>query len=450
MSGRMTLGSLFVLAALMPGLCQAQGGYGYGPSAGPASWQGQSAMPPQYQPQYPGCPAPPAAPTNTIYEQLPDDLGFGYDDTPLEIALKNLFRHSYYRGEYLLWNGSRPGNVLLGADPPGGFIPGTLVNPVPPNTFTVTGNPLTGNPATAIEPSLSAFDVKNMNGYRGTIGTYIGPGAAEFSAFILQNRKNEFDGTSLITPEIPADLLANPPILVPIPANFIGQPITIAGVPTTMLYMNEYFAVMQTSIWGAEANYVLDAPNAGTGDFLTISPIFGFRYFNYRESLLQRGDYQFVTDPTTNPVTTSPEARAIYSASNNNSYGPQIGVRAEVGTTRLKFGAEPKVMLGLNTYTAALSTINVPFDDPANNLNQSFHKKSTTFSPIADLKLYTRIALSQHAHVFAAYNVMFVGQISRPYDTMGYNILADGTGLFNPHHTDTIIQGLSVGGELRF
>ncbi len=35
-------------------------------------------------------------------------------------------------------------------------------------------------------------------------------------------------------------------------------------------------------------------------------------------------------------------------------------------------------------------------------------------------------------------------------DSIGYNITAGGNGLFTPSFTDTIIQGLSVGGELQF
>jgi hypothetical protein len=441
----MTLGSLIVMAALIPGLCYAQGGYGYGPGAPPGAWQGQ--VPPQYQ----GYPAPPPqGMANTIYEQLPDDLGFLHEDSPLEGVLKNLFRHSYFRHEFLLLAASRPGDVLLGGEPASGFIPSTVAQPVYQNTFAITANPLTGNPATAIVPSTYAFDVKNMNGYRGTVGLPVGPGNFELSTFVLAPRKNEFDGTALIKQEIPADLLANPPILNPIPAQFIGEPITIAGIQNVMLFTDSYLATMRTSIWGTEANYILDAPNAGTGDLFTLSPMIGFRYLNYRESLLQQGSYQFVTDATTNPVTTSSQLRSLYSQSNNNSYGLQVGFRGEMTLPKVTFGAEPKIMLGLNSWTAALNTNNVPFDNPALNSALNFHKQSTTFSPIADLKVYSRINISQYANVFVAYNLMYVGSISRPYDTLGYNVTANGTGLFDPKHSDTIIQGLSVGGEIRF
>ena len=447
MSGRMTLGSLFVLAALIPGICRAQGGYGYGPGAPPGAppgaWSGQPQPP---QPQYGGIP--PQGSSNSVYEQLPDDLGFLHEDSPFETGLKNLFRHSYYRGEYLLWSATNPGNVLLGQTPASGFAAPTGATPIAPNTFVVPSNPFTGGTASAILPSLDSFELKNINGYRGTIGLPIGPGNVELSAFILGTRTNLLDMSTLITPEITGNRLVVPPTPT-IPANFIGTPFTVGGVQQTLLYTHGYEAIMKTNIWGTEANFVMDGP--GAGDFLSISPLIGFRYLNYRESLAQNGSYQYVTDQSTNPFTLSNVLpRDIYSQSNNNSYGPQFGVRAEVGNAKLKFGAEPKIMLGLNSYTATMSTINIPFDIPANNSNLIFHKQATTFSPLADLKVYSRIAISQYAHVFVAYNLMWVGSISRPYDSVGYNINSSGQGLFTPKFTDSIIQGLSVGGELRF
>lgn len=470
MSGRMTLGSLFVMAALIPGICRAQGGYGMGAGApgmepgsamspypgGPGGYPGgypggaPGMYPPGAYPQGPYGGYPPGSP-NTVYEQLPDDLGFMHEDTPLETLLKNVFRHSYFRSEYLLWNGSAPGNVLLGATA-GSYIPSTVGNLLPPNTFNVpTGNPLTGNVATATQPSLNEFDVKNLNGYRGTMGLPIGPGAFEVSGFVFGTRTNQFDGTSLITQEVTADLTAVPPILTTVPANFIGQPINVGGVQQIMLYTDTYQASMQSSLWGTEANYIIDAPNAGTGDLVTFSPLIGFRYLNYRESLSQSGAFQIVTDPATIPVTTTSLPRQLYSQSNNNSYGPQLGVRVEVAPSKkIVFGAEPKIMLGVNSYTAALSTINVPAANFPTNTVFSFHEKATVFSPIADLQAYTRINVSKYAHVYVAYNLMWIGSITRPYDTIGYDITADGNGLFEPKFTDTIMTGLAVGGELRF
>lgn len=439
MSERMTLGSLFVLAALIPGICCAQGGYGYGPGGPPGNWQ----SPPQGYPS--GYPAPPPGPP-TIYEQLPDDLGFRYEDSQFETALKNLFRHSYYRGEFLLWSASKPGDVLLGATPSAGFITNTQLQQapplLPPTTFSIP-NPIGTVNAAVVEPTLGAFNVSHMPGYRGTFGLPIGPGNFELSAFILGTRENRYDGTAFITPEVPADPVTGANA---IPAVFVGQPINVAGGQNFLLYTNSYEAVLKTGIWGSEANYIMDAANAGTGDLITFSPMLGFRYLNYRESFLQYGGYEISSTDDLGNVTLTPASRAIYSSSNNNSYGPQFGVRAEASAGGVTFGAEPKIMLGLNSYLATLTSTNVPFE----GASTSNSKKATIFSPVADLKLYTRVAVSKYAHVFAAYNVMWAGSLTRPYDTIGYTIDAAGGGFFSPKFTDSIIQGLTVGGELRF
>ena len=227
---------------------------------------------------------------------------------------------------------------------------------------------------------------------------------------------------------------------------FIGEPVNVPGTQSYLLFTDSYQAVLKTSIWGSEANYILDAPNAGTGDLLTISPLVGFRYLNYLETFSQGGVYEVAVTDNLGNVTLTPNSRAIYSSSNNNSYGPQFGVRSEMSISKVTFGAEPKIMLGLNSYTASLTSINAPFD----GTNTTNSKKATVFSPVADLKLYTRVAVSKYAHVFAAYNVMWAGSLSRPYDSIGYNVNANGGGFFTPSFTDSIIQGLTVGGELRF
>lgn len=438
MSERMTLGSLFVLAALIPGICWAQGGYGNG--GPPGNWQ----APPQGSP-YSGYPAPPAAPP-TIYEQLPDDLGFRHEDSAFETALKNVFRHSYYRGEFLLWAASNPGDVVLGATPTGGYVTSTQLqqNPplLPPTTFSIP-NPIGTVNAAVVQPTLGDFNISNVPGYRGTFGLPIGPGNFELSAFVLGTRQNSYDGTSMITQEVPPNAVTG---ALAVPAVFIGQPINVPGSQIYNLYTDSYEAVLKTNIWGSEANYIMDAPNAGTGDLLTISPLIGFRYLNYLETFAQGGIYEVAVTDNLGNVTLTPNSRAIYSSSNNNSYGPQFGVRSELSISKVTFGAEPKIMLGLNSYTASVTSINAPFD----GTNTTNHKKATIFSPVADLKLYTRVAVAKYAHVFAAYNVMWAGSLTRPYDSIGYNVDANGGGFFTPSFTDSIIQGLTVGGELRF
>lgn len=430
MSGRMSLGSLFVLALLVPGICWAQGGYGHGPAGGMAAPPAYGQWPPQYvSPAMPGAGLP-----RTTYEELPDDRGWLFDDSPVGDFLEERLRRAFFRTEYILWSVSGPGDTLLGEVPLAGNNP-RLPFPAPdPVTGAIVG--------TATAPSLGEININNNNGFRGTFGAPVGPGAFEASAFILATSDAELNLTGRITP---GDLVG-PPIVLP---TFVGQPTLVEGARSDtglLLYTDSYEAVLRTSVWGTEANYIFNAPNANSGNPVTFSPLVGARYLNFRESLRQAGVYDFTND---GGVTFTPVERQINSSTINNSYGPQFGVRAEMNISRLTIGAEPKVMLGLNSYKATLSTRNIlsPTEAPLN-----VSETKTTFGPVADLKVYTRFALSENVHAFASYNFMWAGLITRPDNNIVYNTSITGVGDFrqNVNYTDAIIQGLSVGAEFRY
>jgi len=516
MSGRITLSSLIVLAVLIPGVCTAQNGYVYAPNGPPSTssepgqpppqYSGSQPLPPGYQAVPVGYQGPQQAP-NSIYEQIPDDLGFLYNDTPLEKLVENTFRHAYFRGEYLLWSINAPQPNLLGQTPLSGFLPNTFTQPytnpvtttstvataavtspagtidpnyqfyaqpIYPNTYaippitTTTGTPpvttiVTSDPTqptssslgvTAIAPSLAGFDIRNLNGFRGTMGMPIGPGAVEFSSFILATGTTTWDGSGYITPSVAASAANNNSI--PTWSNYIGQAVTIDGTQHNLLYTNSYSAQLNSSLWGSEANYIFNAPNAGTGDLFTISPLVGLRYLNFRETLAQGGVYEYLANPS-NPLSTALNSanRSFYSQSNNHAYGFQFGARAEMAVWKVVLGAEPKIMLGVNTYDAGLATS--PLDLSATqttsnvyNTAMNFQRTATMFSPVADLKFYSRINISKYMNVFLGYNIMWAGSFSRPYNNMGYNFSSTGAGLFNPTFSDLVVQGLSIGSEIRY
>ncbi|MDZ4688227.1 MAG: BBP7 family outer membrane beta-barrel protein [Planctomycetaceae bacterium] len=156
----------------------------------------------------------PAGPGRTIYRELPDDTGWLYEDSPLERSLKNAFRHSYFRMEYLLWDVGDPGNNLLGAptaildarqlapnDPSDPDYPSTIdptltlqqqyvyqpfVNPTTP--FQVS-NPIVNNTSliAVVQPSTSDVLINENNGIRATFGMPVwNAGAFEASIFALQ------------------------------------------------------------------------------------------------------------------------------------------------------------------------------------------------------------------------------------------------------------------------
>ncbi len=433
MFGRMSFGSLFVLALLAPGVCWAQAGYGPGPAYGPT---GPMASPyqGQYAPQFAGAPAPNGGYQRTIFEEIPDDRGWLFDDSPLSKSIENSFRHAFFRAEYLLWDFDDPGAVALGAPLFSGLDPR-----VPANVLVndrVTGAPI----GLGIVPTLDAFSMNGNNGFRGTFGIPVGPGAFEASAFVFATNSTRQDLTDQITAVDPDDPFDT--------ATYVAQPILVEGAPSidSLVYTDSYQSLLKTGIWGTEANYIFDAPNVGAGDFVTFSPLIGVRYFNFRESLDQTGVYQFSDDL----INFRPVTSRIDSATVNNSYGPQIGFRSELTISRLTVGAEPKMMLGLNTYKATLFTQNI-LSDTEPDLNVVDHK--TTFGPLADLKLYSRFALSQNLNVFASYNLLWAGQVTRPFDNIVYNTsVITGAGAFsqNVHTSDIVLQGLSVGAEFRY
>lgn len=433
MFGRISIGSLFVLALLAPGMCWAQAGYGYGPAYGPPG----AMMPPQagqYAPGYGGMAGPGSGHGRTIFEELPDDRGWLFEDAPLSKAMENTFRHATFRVDYLLWNLGSPGNVVLGAKLLSGDDPRDPAN-LPVNDRT-TGAPI----GQGVVPTLDNIKLDGINGARGTVGLPIGDGTFEASAFIFQTASNVLDLTDAIQPVDPDNPFSF--------ATFVAQPIQQEGNLTnnSLVYDVSYVAALKTNVWGTEANYVFTAPNAGTGDFMTVSPLIGFRYFNYRESLAQTGVYEF----TDSLGATSQVTSRIDASTNNNFYGPQIGMRAEVSLARLTIGAEPKVMLGLNSYKANLATQNILSPtEPVLNIQD----KETTFGPMADLRLYSRLGLTKSFHVFASYDLLWAGFNTRPFNNIVYNTsVTTGGGDFNQRvkEVDTTLQGLSVGGEFRY
>lgn len=435
MFGRMSLGSLFVLALLAPGVCWGQAGYGYGPANGPTG----PMMPPyagQYVPQSVGAPIMNGGHNRTIYEELPDDRGWLFEDSPLSKSLENSFRHAYFRTEYLLWSLGDPGKVLLGEPLASGL------DPRDPNNVPVTDQGGT-NVGLGVVPTLDDFQLSGKNGFRGTFGVPFGQGTFEANAFVFQTSSIRLDLTDVI------GTIVDPTDPFSLPA-FVAQPVLVLGAPSNsnIVYDDSYQAVLKTSVWGTEANYIFAAPNAGAGDMITISPLVGFRYFNFRESLNQTGDYEFTND---GGVTFSTVTRRIDSSTINNSYGPQIGLRTELTISRLTVGAEPKVMVGLNSYKASLFTQNILNPDDLIEPDVNIHDKETKFGPLADLKVYSRIAVSQNLQVFTSYNLVWAGMLTRPYDNIVYNSVA-GVGDFQQdvQTTNTILQGLSVGAEFRY
>jgi hypothetical protein len=463
MIGRFATLTTVIVAALSPALAWAQG-YAYdpympapyslppaatpygvppsGPDYGAAAFSPVPYNAPAFGP-VDGAACDPSGPGGAVrYTQLPDDCGWGYGDTHLERFLKNSFRHAYFRLEWLNWSFSDPGNLTLGAP----ILDPTSVNNLYLNTsvpFDVF-DPVTGNLiGQGVSPSLDGVKGIHNNGIRGTWGWAFDPVTVEGSIFALQTAK------ATVTPgDLPiiqqTDTLGN----ISNVGLFVVQGVLVNGVPTAdgyLVYDQSYTASLQTSIWGTDGKILLNSYE--TGGPLSLQPFVGVRYMNFNERLTQRGVYL-----TPSLVTgTTPVERLIDADTKNYLYGPQAGFRAELPCTKwVTLGVQPSWMLGVNSYRATLRTQQI-----AGSADPSTYERivKTTFGPIFDLQVYSNTHLTEHLSVFVAYNLMWTSFITRPGDNIVYNVTSTGTpSAFRQNITfsDLLIQGVSVGGEVRW
>jgi hypothetical protein len=566
-----SLTSLLLAALGLPSLAHAQSPPAYDPAVTPAGWShsgtayaGQKAKVRSYGPQGPLA----AGPGRTIYEELPDDTGWLYQDAPIDRFLKETFRHAYFRVDYLNWSLSDPGNNLIGSDTaiigldqiqsgldangnplvndllnnpfayPNGatdpFIFQPFIDPLIP--FQVS-NPADNNQSliSVVQPSMREVRNDSNNGIRGTFGIDIAnSGSLEFSVFALQTSiapiersprfqfdiydsngngvfEEFFDGQTVlgefdrdgdgITDEVVPDFQAIAiPILIdgqvpqpglnnnnPNPDPGLDQPTSLPPItnplsPGTELdpetaNINDtrvvpgrgdnfrivwdlgYNASLKTAVWGSETSFLFNTWDPGSN--LSLRPLVGFRYFRFAENFNQSGAYSFpTTDQNGQPITAA-VARQINANTVNNLYGPQIGFRAELPSRWFTIGVTPKVMLGVNDYRAQLATQNIlsPTD-----VDQFITETSNTFGVLGDLEAYTALHLNEYVSLRVGYNLMWAGILTRPYDNIIYNARTvqtagpNGT-ILNTYESDfrqdvqfsgALIQGLNVGGEIRY
>ena len=474
MTGRIRFGLLTLVTALVSMPVQAQSPPGN--SVQPAGFHHFQENAGQYN-AYPGyyqrgsAPVPGVAPPTT-YKELPDDLGFTDDDTLLGKMLVETFRHSWFRAEYLIWNISGPGDVLLGEQPLNQYQTDNTISGGPATTgiyagfdfsrtvVDTSGNSISG---TAQTPGLQDFAISNVSGFRGTYGLPLPIGTIELSGFVLGASSSQLDAAinipgSLIQPQIIANPASTPgsttgtdgnPATNGQTATFVSQAILINGQRATasssssnfLDYDQSYHARLTTSVWGTEGNWVGDTQDPN-GVFQLV-PTMGFRYLNFQDKLLQNGQY---SDSTTSTIVN----RQINSNANNNILGPQIGLRAELRNQWFLIGFEPKVMAGINSWQSALDTANVI---SASDPGQSLIQRGTTFSPLIDLKAYTNVSISKNLSAYVSYNFIWTGSLNRSYDDIVYNkssITNRSDFSLQKVYSSATLQGMSFGFEYRY
>ncbi len=391
---------------------------GYGPGANFAP--GGDCPPSPYQP----------------FDPLPSSPGyFGADEVePSYNRFGPLLKTDggFVRVEYLNYNIGNPGHQLLGA-PVAGVIDSTqpFVAFAPGTTLPV---------ALATVPTTDGINLENNSGVQVTGGiNFIEGGSIEVSAFMLARKQSGFVLDNLGGP---TDLTnfgqpgAVVPAVIATSTQFNGQP-----SDHLLLYNQSYQAIMQSQLWGAEANYFYDYDAVGLVQF---RPLLGVRYLNLSERLTQQGTF---VDPVLGgaPIVSTIDAQTM-----NNLWGGQVGFRLEVVSKYLQVGITPKLLLLgdsmlVNVYSNHLRTNADP------SVGSSDFRNS--FSLGGDVSTYAQINVTPRFSLRAGYNFIVLSHVTRPQRDVVYN---DNGASAPPAISSQIdmkgifFSGFSLGVEYRF
>jgi hypothetical protein len=434
------------------------GAQGYPPSvmaSSPYDQSMQAGYPQQMQGGYAQPSGPPPAPSDPYFDSAgliasarvattDDEL----DESPLEQAFCKAIRNVNLRVDYLNWSILHPKTTLIGAQPaastiinPPRFvdIPGVGVVPFsdgapfqrdptqyfPTNdTYLFTGGtyPVDGTLAKAL--NTGPISLTSNSGVRGTLSLPLTYGTAELSGFILQNSDSNFK-----QPHLPGPSLGLLPVVNAMPFRLDGQP---SGL--MLFFSNGESALFRSFVFGTEANLVMN-PLVYKDRGLIVMPLVGARFLGIQEHFSVAAD-----------------ADTIHSSTINNLIGPQIGTRVEfIFNQWLTIGAEPKIAICANAFASDLST---QFDTSIGR--SSDHIDRTVIAPVGALDAYLKIPIHDQVRLYAAYNLIGTGNISRPQDQIAYDVHQNTDGSFSNithldiQHNAFLIQGYSVGVEVNF
>jgi hypothetical protein len=421
----MTRARLYALAVLLA-LCSLGHSAALAQSEPPISgygFPGPASTPPDGTPWYGNC----------------DDI----ENMPPVLGRQVLVDGSFLRIEYLNYNFKNPGNQLLGAPVAGVSDPSQPFLVFPPGAPA----PL----AFAAVPTTHSIDLSNTSGLQATAGmSFVNGGSVEVSAFFLARKQSGFKIFAGRDVAFDTDFDAGPggdPPSVEIaegeklPLNFATSTLFHGQLSDHVFMYNVSFqAVMQSQLWGGEANYFYDLDPVG---FLQTRPLIGARYLNLTERLTQVGVFQDIL-PEPLIVTT------IDSHTTNNLWGGQIGFRSQFVTKYLDVGITPKILFLGNSAVANVFTEH--FRSNADPVVGS-HSETTTFSFGGDVGAYAQLNLTPHWSVRGGYNLIWLSRVVRPQKSIYYNDngpLAPPAVVSQLVFNDIIINGFTVGMQFQW
>lgn len=396
------------------------GGYGhpgagyaspYGPPVSGAPCASPGACPPPYAAGPEACPP---GVDGFVGAALPSGDVLGV--TPLERFLETAAENAWFRLEYLLWDIQIPGDQALGA---------RTLNTVDPTERFATSLGL------ARVEDLDEISFNDINGLRGTLGIPLRFGVFEFGAFALEQASDAVTAFDLPAPG---------------QGRFVGTTTLADGqVSNFVRVFDEFYRARYTSdIFGGEANVVIETDHSLLG--FKLMPMFGVRYLDVQEELKTIGRFS-----GNQPAQAFDSV--VASDTNNNLYGANFGLRAELQHKWFSLTMQPELMVGANTYRARVRTKD--FVGPGEGVREA-EVTGTKFTSLFEVSGYARIHLSEHFSLIGGYNLTVAGDVIRPHESIFYNVEtrlgAPVASAFDviQEFTSLTVDGLIVGGEVRF
>lgn len=362
--------------------------------------------------------------SRSLVRQLPVDRGWTYD-SPIDKSIKNMFRSSKLRIDYLHWSMEGPEDVLLSAPILG------VADPTEPEPVFDRSTGIGRGNGVALEYNDNSMDT---NGMRGVLEFALPEGSLEWNVWGLFKNESHRPTDSIFATQ--SNAIPGDDLVVITNFNVNGE---LAS--NTNVYDTSYTVDLNTEMVGTGVNYVLDPYLPGEG--FRMRPLFGFRVISLREAMNQIG-------VDSGGGIGTPRTTTIYSKVENRVFGPSIGARAEFTHRRFSIGAEPKFTFGFNRNTNQVATDQL-FE--ATDPRIVSVQKNNEFSPTFQLSLYAKVNVNDHLRCFVGYDYLFIGQISRAFNIIDYN---EDRGATNPatgtkvrqENSDFSTDGLTAGIEL--
>jgi hypothetical protein len=430
----------------------------YAPQYGPPGYGGPEYGPPQQQGHPPVFQMPRSQYQAPVVDHYVEHAPALWDENrPIEHFLHEVTSRSWVRLEFMQWSFQESKTGTIGAPvsglqrlPPNSSLEGVQI-PVAINNNLNGGN----TAGLSLFPQADSLDLIDTPGARGTLGVAMNGGDLEMSFFGFEQKSdvaayNNIDGprqilAGLVVPgslAVPIDpalgTATNPNYAIPLLTD--GAVTDVAGL-NSLIFDKSLQARYGSQMWGTELMFLTDRYIPGEG--LGFQWLGGLRYTNLDESFGIHGTFDggaAVADRTTD----------INSAVNSNYYGPEMGARMSVNTRWLTLSATPRIMMGLNDYTARLTS------NALGTGATSFESHKINFGTITQINLAAEVHLSTKFSVYGGYDFMWLTQVSRPDQNVYYNSISGGAAGFTPDIRQNVgfsnfaANGFSLGAVFRY